>query len=281
MSGGSFFEVRLDLFDGPIDLLLHLVKEHELEIERVSLAEVTQQYLDCLDRMRELDLDVAAEYLVVAATLVSIKAAILLADPVDFENTPEDQMPDPHRELLMRLREAQVYKEGAHSLAGRKLLNVDVFSREPTISDFDDGIIATAKHDVLLLGQAFQKLLSRTGDDGRLYEIKIDTVSVVERMMTVVDRLRGIGGRSNFVTLIPDAKNRGSIIVTFIAMLELVKRRVIFVKQSATAADEEGEIIIALSSADVDVGELSSEFDAPGGVTEGASVAVGGNGSEV
>ncbi|RIL11386.1 MAG: segregation/condensation protein A, partial [Proteobacteria bacterium] len=101
-----FFEVKLDVFDGPIDLLLHLVKQNELPIEKVSLAKVASQYLECLEKMRYFDLDVAGEYLVIAATLVSIKSSILLNQPVELVEDEEGNLVDPHEELLNRLREA-------------------------------------------------------------------------------------------------------------------------------------------------------------------------------
>jgi segregation and condensation protein A len=95
-----FFEVNLELFDGPLDLLLHLIKKRELPIEKVSLAEVTGQYLECIKSLRYYDVEVAAEYLVIAATMLSVKASVLLNDPVELVPDENGEMIDPHEVLL-------------------------------------------------------------------------------------------------------------------------------------------------------------------------------------
>jgi len=253
----SFFEVKLDTFDGPIDLLLHLVKNHELEIERISLAAVTEQYLACIEKMQEFDLDIAAEYLVVAATLLSIKAAVLLQDPLQFENELESTMPDPHRELLERLRSAQIYKDGAQVLGNRDLLGVHVFDRPPSLSDFEDPEEVYRPHDSMLLGQAFQKLLERVGKEGFLLKIEVDSVTVVERMVKVLDLLRESRGPVSFTKLIPDLTSRMSLVNSFIAILELCRRCAIRIIQD----DNFKEIQIALGSIVIDDQQLTSEFD--------------------
>ncbi|RMD86094.1 MAG: segregation/condensation protein A, partial [Candidatus Dadabacteria bacterium] len=115
------FEVGVEHFDGPIDLLLHLVKSRELEISRISLAQVASQYLAYVEMMKGEELEVAAEYLVVAATLLSIKASFLLKQPSEFAEE-EDSLPDPQKELLARLREAEIYKDGAEALGAVKQL---------------------------------------------------------------------------------------------------------------------------------------------------------------
>ena len=123
-----FFEVELELFNGPIDLLLHLVKSNELPIEKISLAQVTEQYLHVIRNVEQFDLEIAGEYLVIAATLLSIKSSYLLNEPVQLVEDADGNLIDPHEELLYRLREAQVYKEGAEMLGGLDLLGVHVFS---------------------------------------------------------------------------------------------------------------------------------------------------------
>lgn len=254
-SGG--FAVKLEAFDGPLDLLLHLVKERELEIELISLAEVTQQYLDYIDRMRGLDLEIAAEYLVVAATLVSIKASILLADPIDLELNPDDVMLDPHKELLLRLREAQVYKQGADQLAARKVLGVDVFATPSILNEIDPPDPGLRSHDILLLGEAFRKLLQRSGSDSNLMKIELSPVSVVEKMMGVLEILKTARSGIDFIKLVGESYDRGSIVVCFIALLELTKRRAISIKQDGVF----GAIIVSLGSEDLESEGLESEFD--------------------
>ncbi|MCB0334091.1 MAG: segregation/condensation protein A, partial [Bdellovibrionales bacterium] len=129
-----FFEVQLAFFQGPIDLLLHLVKRNELSIETVSLAEVASQYLECLDKMRQFDLEVAGEYLVIAATLLAIKSSVLLDEPIELVEDEDGNLVDPHEELLRRLREAEVYKDGAQALGQRHMYGIDVFSPPSLLS---------------------------------------------------------------------------------------------------------------------------------------------------
>jgi len=258
---GSFFEVKLEAFDGPIDLLLHLVKSNELAIERISLAAVTEQYLKCIEEMHDLDLDIAAEYLVVAATLLSIKAAVLLQDPLDLQAELEASLPDPHRELLERLRAAQVYKDGASVLGKKSLLGVHVFQRPSSLSEFESPEEVYRAHDAMLLGQAFRKLLDRVGKEGFLIRFEIDSVSVVERMVSILDELKLAGAPVEFSRLITDVKSRIAIVNSFIAILELAKRNAIVIVQDRNF----DEIKIALSSSVIDKAELSSEFD--GGAT--------------
>jgi segregation and condensation protein A len=257
---GTFFEVRLDSFDGPIDLLLHLVKGNELSIERISLAAVTSQYLECIEKMRDLDLDIASEYLLVAATLLSIKAAVLLQDPIELQNEPEENLPDPHKELLERLRAAQVYKNGAMELGKISMLGIDVFQRPSTLSAFESPEEVYRKHDSMLLGQAFRKLLTRIGKEGFLLKFEVDSVTVVERMVRIVDTLKSANGPIEFASLFQDAKNRMSIVNSFVAILELCRRCAIVVLQQNSYE----EIKIALSGTDIDKSNLTSEFDVQG-----------------
>lgn len=252
-----FFQVRLDLFSGPIDLLLHLVKQRELPIEKLSLAKVTDQYLHCIESADEFDLDIAGEYLVIAATLLSIKASILLNDPIELIPDEDGNLVDPHEELLRRLREAQIYKDGANHLSRNPMLGIDVFAAPPSLAYFEDPDVKLANHDPMLLGRAFQKLLEQSGQGKNLLTISIDSVSIVERMMTILDELKKQPSGVVFYKLIPDITSRASIISSFIAMLELCKRQAIKVRQDETFK----EIFVGLASSDIDQSSLSSEFD--------------------
>lgn len=256
-AAGTFFEVRLDAFDGPIDLLLHLVKGNELSIERISLAAVTGQYLTCIEQMQDLDLDIASEYLLVAATLLSIKAAVLLHDPIELQGELEDNLPDPHRELLERLRAAQVYKEGAERLGKMDILGVDVFHRPPTLGEFESPEETYRSHDSMLLGQAFRKLLERVGKEGFLLRFEVDSVSVVERMVSILDSLKNSNGPLEFSKLLTDVGSRIAIVNSFIAILELCRRNAIIVVQDNSFE----EIRIGLSGTVIDKAVLTSEFD--------------------
>ena len=251
-----FFQVRLDLFDGPIDLLLHLVKGRELPIEKVSLAAVAEQYLACIESVHDFDLEIAGEYLVIAATLLSIKSSVLLGEPATLVEDADGNLIDPHEELLRRLREAAIYKEGAQYLGSLSYLGIDVFPNLALLKEIDPVDPGYAEHDPFLLGRAFRKLLANAGPGSSL-QIAYDPVSIVERMMGVMNALRAEGGTMQFHRLVPDLTNRASIISTFIALLELCKRQIIKVEQ----LENSDEIAVGLASPDAQASDLSSEFD--------------------
>ena len=255
-SFGEAFQVRLELFDGPIDLLLHLVKQEELPIEKLSLAQVADQYMGYLEGLRDLDLELAGEYLLIAATLVSIKSSVLLNEPPELVQGEDGALVDPHEELLRRLREAQVYKDGAGCLAGRPVLGVDVFAPAGVPADSDE-LVTYRQHDALLLGRAFMKLLQKSGGDENLITISVDAISIVERMVTILNVLKSAGGSLPFEELIPQPITRATIISSFVALLELCKRSAIWVRQEGAF----GALTIALSGAEVPTTGLSSEFD--------------------
>jgi len=256
-----FFEVRLPVFNGPIDLLLHLVKQRELPIEKVALAEVASQYLQCVEIMRHFDLDIAGEYLVIAATLLSIKSCVLLNKPVELIEDEDGNLLDPHEELLRKLREAKLFRDSVAALNQRQLLNFDVFASPGTLDGVDAPPISYQPHDAWLLGQAFRKMLDRCGQEQAVLSIAVDQVSVVERMISIIDFLRKQGSWVEFENLIPSPPSRLSLIASFVALLELCKRQVIELRQE----DIGGRISVALVSGfgadDLDELELSSEFD--------------------
>lgn len=252
-----FFRVELDLFDGPIDLLLHLVKVNELPIEKISLAQVTQQYLECIDRMRSIDLDVAGEYLVMAATLLSIKSSVLLNEPPELVPDESGDLVDPHEELLRQLREAEIYKEGALHLEQRDFLGIDVFSPPSSLRRIPPAEVVYVDHSPVLLGKAFLKLLKEMEGAQALYTVTLESVSVVDRMMDVMEILTREAGEVPFRRLVKDITSRSSLIGTFIALLELCKRQAVVVRQNEIY----GEITLALGTAEVGEEMMVSEFD--------------------
>ena len=252
-----FFEVSLDQFSGPIDLLLHLVKINELEIEKLSLAKITSQYLACIEKVSNYDLEVAGEYLVIAATLLSIKSSILLNEPVELITGEDGNLINPHDELLMRIKEAEIYKEGAELLGTFARLGEEVFSSPPKLRGIPSPPQKFKDHDPFLLGKAFGKLLANIDSEENLYTVSIESISIVERMMSVLDMLKAEKGPIVFYKLVPDLTSKGSIVGTLCALLELCKRQAIKVKQYANTE----EILIALTENEIDASNLTSEFD--------------------
>jgi len=242
-SYSRLFEVKLELFDGPLDLLLHLVKKRELPIEKVSLAEVTGQYLECIKALRYYDVEVAAEYLVIAATMLSVKASVLLNDPVELIPDENGELVDPHEVLLTRLRQLEAFRAAAANLSARPVLGHDVFSPPVKAKKIDPTLVPIANHESELLVRAFHAVLSRLGEKAAVMSISMDTVTVVERMRTVVDTLKSKGGGGSFLELLGDSFDRPKVIGVFVAVLELCRRGMLSVNQEGVC----GEIRLSLA----------------------------------
>lgn len=247
------FTVELDAFDGPIDLLLHLVKRQELSISELSLSAVCHQYLSYVEQMRQLDLDIASEYLVIAATLVSIKSSLMLNKQVELVEDEDGDMINPHEQLLLRLREAEIYKEAANRFADISQFNLDVFAPKSSLSAFSSVDMGLANHESHLLVKALHKAMDRLADR-KAYEIILESVSIVERMSYLMENLTR-RGEIKFVDLLAEANSKSMMIGTFLAVLELSKRQIISI--SGETVDEVAISLVDASAA----AELSSEYD--------------------
>ncbi|HXG52269.1 MAG TPA: segregation/condensation protein A [candidate division Zixibacteria bacterium] len=223
--------VQLEIFEGPLDLLLHLIKKNEVSITDIPIATITEQYLAALELMQSLNLDVAGEFLVMAATLVHIKSRMLL--PAGEEEPDEEEGDDPREELVRRLLEYQRFKEAADQLERREILARDVFTRAaPPVEEV--GPPGFRELSVIELVAALQRVLERLPKDA-VHEVVLEKITVREKMTLLLDRLRR-EGRLLFESCFDAAASRMEVVVTFLAMLELVKMRVIRIFQEAIAA---------------------------------------------
>lgn len=226
MSHPVAYEVKVNSFEGPLDLLLHLVTKNEMDINDIPMAKITTQYLNYLDQMEAQNLDVASEFLVVAATLVHIKSKLLLPRHANEEDVDEDEL-DPRVELVQRLLEYRRYKEGAEELSAYPQLNHDVFSR-PELSDVQDDSVSTAEErhgDVGLfeLVVALRDLLKEPVPPS-YHDISATGLTVNEATVRLLERMKGreqLLFKECFVCL----PRREEVVVMFIAVLELVKRQ--------------------------------------------------------
>ncbi len=218
--------VQLEIFEGPLDLLLHLIKKNEVSITDIPIAAITEQYLATLDLMQSLDLDIAGEFLVMAATLIHIKSRMLL--PVGEEEADEEQGADPREELVRRLLEYQRYKEAAAELEQRELLARDVFIRASAPSE-EAPPRGFRELSVFELLSALKQVLDRLPKDA-VHEVALDKITVREKMTLLLEILR-VRRSVDFESLFVEVKSRLEIIVTFLAMLELVKVRAIRIFQ--------------------------------------------------
>ena len=227
---------QLEIFEGPLDLLLHLIKKNEVNITDIPIATITEQYLATLELMQTLNLDMAGEFLVMAATLIHIKSRMLLPES-DTETDEEEEGGDPREELMKRLLEYQRFKEAAGELGQRDVLTRDVFVRAaaPTEKPLPTAFRELSVFELLT---ALRRVLERLPKD-EFHEVTLEKITVREKMTLVLERLR-VDGQVMFESLFTDAGTRMAVIVTFLAMLELVKIRAIRIFQDRL----DGPIII-------------------------------------
>jgi segregation and condensation protein A len=228
------FRLELGSFEGPLDLLLHLIQSHELDILDLPVAFITEKYLEYLALMRELALDVVSEYLVMAATLAHIKSKMLLpAPPEGQDDDPLEEQGDPREELVRRLLEYQKYKAAAEALAGRGLSGRDVFTRGAPAEE--------AKGDAPLGGMtlfqlldAFNRVLKRANAEFSR-EITAERITIQERIHEILDLLKE-RQRIVFEELFEGYLTTYDLVVTFLAMLEMGKQKLLRLYQSEPCA---------------------------------------------
>ncbi len=243
------YHVALPAFEGPLDLLLHLIQQHQLDIFDIPIAFVAQRYVEYIQLMQELNIDLASEYLVMAATLTHIKSKMLLpVQPSGQEDEAEDDL-DPRGDLVRRLLEYQKYKQAAEELGAHPVLGRDVFLRgasAPTV----DGPAPLAEVSVFKLFDAFQKLLSRVKQNAE-HLIDVDRISISERILQLTDLLRD-RGLVPFEALFDEGTTRADLVVTFLALLEMTRLRMMRVVQEGplapisvllTLSDEQAEVL--------------------------------------
>ncbi len=223
--------VKLPAFEGPLDLLLHLIKQNEIDIYDIPIALITQQYLEYLEMIKSLNLDVAGEFLLMAATLLHIKSKMLLPPTEDEEEETEPEE-DPRAELVRRLLEYQRFKEAAQELEKGLLLDRDVFARH----FFSEEFLAEAEEalpgEVTLfdLLEAMKKVLQGAPVE-EFQEVSLEHLTIKDKILQIMDRLWEMESLA-FTELFSVATPRGEIIVTFLALLELLRLRMIKVFQA-------------------------------------------------
>jgi segregation and condensation protein A len=263
------YQVALDVFEGPLDLLLHLVKKHELSILDIPISFVTEKYLEYLDAMAALDIDVAGEYLLMAATLCHIKSRELLPTPEPLEDEGEggegdgeggEAEVDPRADLIRRLLEYQKYREAADKLGDRPVVGRNVWSRgAPTEESVAEGVdpdavAPLAPFPVHKLIEAFDRVM-RQAKVKVAHNVLVDRLSVSQKISELTDRLEK-EGRFTFTSMfsflrdgaersLEDVKHEA--VVTLLALLEMSKLRLISLSQPV---DDE-EIFIERASDDL------------------------------
>jgi segregation and condensation protein A len=244
------YKVRLEAFEGPLDLLLHLIHRLEIDIYDIPMAELTVQYMDHIRAMQVMELNEASEYLVMAASLLAIKSKMLLPiheGEVDDLDLHMDG-PDPRDELVSRLIEYRKYKEAAEAFQELEQSRAQYFTRPPSdlsdlqqisqLSFFDDSLNV---YDML---GAFQKMLRRNVLKAPLStKIARQELSVKDQMQSVFHTLKASGGSCSFSNLFP-IDDKATLVVTFLSILELMKRQCILVTQQKNFEDLHVQLLI-------------------------------------
>jgi segregation and condensation protein A len=221
------YTFRLEGFEGPLDLLLHLIQKNELDIFNIPIALITEQYLEYLQLMKVLNLDMAGEYLLMASTLLHIKSKMLLPKSSDGEEEEEE---DPRAELVRRLLEYQKYKQAAVELEKRPLLDRDVFIRLVAAeSEPEEEKIEVNLFELL---EAFRKVLDRVKPE-TIHEVILEHLSVEDKIQEILTLLEKENRSMAFHRLFPDQASRRVVVVTLLAILELVKIKRIRIFQLA------------------------------------------------
>ena len=222
------YQVRLDIFEGPLELLLYLVRKNEIEISEIPIATVCHQYLEYLDLMNALNLDFAGEFLVLAATLAYIKSRTLL--PATEEEEMEEE---PHFDLAQHLLEYKRYKEAANTLTRQTILEKDEFIRSYVTEDLtppetDESDIEVNLFELL---DALKGVLKRVEDKKSIFEVTKEKITVTEKVVEILGKLKQQKSIS-FASLFDELTTREEVIATFLALLELLRQRMVRALQS-------------------------------------------------
>ena len=258
--------IELDGFDGPLDLLLHLIRKHEIDILDIPIAFITEEYLNYLDAMQSLNLDVAGEYLVMAATLLHIKSRMLLPKRDTLDDEADAYEEDPRQALVKRLLEYQRYRHAADELNDRELEGRDVFRRPSRADRYarEAGDAELLPLDLFALLEAFRTLIESRPVEA-VHEVTAESLSIRETIGTVADYLQ-TKPRASLLDLIyaqDDAPSRLRIVVTFLALLEMAKLKMVRLFQARLTSSD-----LIVERAVIDTSELEQELTGLDGTLE-------------
>lgn len=223
------YKVKLEIFEGPLDLLLYLIKKDEIDIYDVSIERITSQYLGYIETFKALNIELASEFIVMAANLMYLKSRTLLPKNVQPPDEEADEE-DPRWELIRQLVEYKKFKDAAQFLGHRDSEGAEFFAATPELPDLSAPAAGLPPVGIFDLIRAFQKVLRKFEDSHTLREIVDDRWTVsdkIDHLLTVIP----VGGRVPFETLFTEATSRSEVIVTFLAMLELMKLNFLKIEQ--------------------------------------------------
>ena len=227
----SDYKVKFEVFEGPLDLLLYLIKKEEVDIYEVNLTRLATQFIEYIDTMRLLDLEVAGEFLVMAATLMYIKSRELLPVDQQVQVEGEDDGEDPRWELIRQLVEYKKFKDAAAQLAELELRQEGVFPRAPVKLQFEAEHSSRGEASIFDLLNAVNSVLQRLNqrpDQRDIFEDKWSVSEKIEQLMRTISER----SRLKFSELFADATSRSEVVVTFLALLELIRLKQLLAVQN-------------------------------------------------
>jgi len=234
------YQIKLETFEGPLDLLFHLIEKNEVDIYDIPMAEITRQYLDYLSAMQSLDLEIASEFLVMAATLLSIKAKMLLPKPPQVAEENGEEEKDPRDELVARLLEYKKYKLIAEYLRQQEETQSKIFFR-PNEEEFFLALFADQNplEGVCIddLKAALMQVLSKKSDVEPIKVIPREEITIKQKMHEIEGVLQKNPQGISFFALFSNAVSKMEVVVQFLALLELMRLQVIKVSQASPHGD--------------------------------------------
>lgn len=261
------YRVDLDVYNGPLDLLLFLIRRDEIDVYDIPIARVTRQYVEYVNVLKHIDPDMVGDFLVMAATLMEIKSRMLLPTPPPEEETQED-FGDPRLQLVRQLLEYKSFKDAARSLDASMQIQALKHPRIPVDALPSEDQTDLDDVQVWDLLDAFQKVLEATGRKDTKHEVVYDDTPIALHAADILDALQRTGGRHGFQNLFA-GRDKGQMIGLFLALLELIRRRRIRAVQSAEFATIELELLDD-EPIDVDESDYASQW-----VGDGAAEAIG------
>ena len=229
----SPYRVNLPIYEGPLDLLLDLIRKQEMDIHNIAIAKVTEQYLDYLHRLEKLDIDVSADFIYMAATLIHIKSKMLLpADPL----APPEEQGDPRQELVHRLLEHEKFKNAAQMLYQKQQIEDHVWSQPDRSLYTGDAIEGELVVSLVDLVKTFQQILERKKEVTK-FALRHESVSIAQMMDRLRTRLLATDEPVSMIEFFEACESRNAMIVALLAVLEMVRMQAVMLVQSELFAD--------------------------------------------
>ena len=229
----SPYHIHLPVYEGPLDLLLELIRKQEMDIHNIAIAKITEQYLDYLHQLEKLDIDVSADFIYMAATLIHIKSKMLL--PVDPLAGPEDQV-DPRADLVHRLLEHEKFKNAAQLLYQKQQIEAHVWSHPDRTLYTGDAVEGELVVSLVDLVKTFQQVLERRKEVEK-FELRHESVSIAEMMNLLRDRLLMTDLPVSLIEFFGTCETRNAMIVALLAVLEMVRMQAVILVQGELFAD--------------------------------------------